>query len=217
MKEGLRRICKWYMHFIDHQGFPIIVTVCVAIITATAVWTGQSEQPYVAPTPPVGQSISAAQLLQQSLQHASTATPAPTATFRSWILPVENTEVLCGFSADTFRQGYVSGIWKIHEASDFACSPGDPIRAMADGSVIDVGQDDLYGTWLLIDHGSGIEALYAGLALKAAYIAGDNVKAGATIGFAGTGPMEEGDLPPHLHLRVTQDGAAFDPVTLLRQ
>ncbi len=217
MKEKLRRICKWYVHFVDHQGFPIIVTVCVAVITATALWTGRSEAEYVAPTPPVGQSISAAQLLQQSLQNASTSTPSPTSTARTWLSPLENTEVLYGFSTDTFKQGNRTGLWQIHDAVDLRCSPGDPVRAMANGSVLDDGHDDLYGSWLLIDHGDGIEALYAGMALNAAYTTGDAVKAGATIGFAGKGLLEEADLPPHLHLRVTQNDVAIDPVTLWLQ
>ena len=217
MKEGLRRICKWYVHFVDHQGFPIIVTVCVAVITATALWTGRTDAEYIAPTPPVGQSISAAQLLQHSLQNASTSTPSPTSTACTWLSPLESTVVLRGYSVDTFQQGCMTGLWQIHDAADLKCDPGDPVRAMADGCILDIGQDERYGSWLLIDHGDGIEILYAGMALNAAYIAGDTVKAGATIGYAGKGPLEEADLPPHLHIRVTRNGDSIDPVTLWLQ
>jgi len=214
MKEGLRRILKRYVHFVDHHGFPIIVTVCVAVITATALWTGRSEPEFIAPTPPVGQSISAAQLVQQSLLQASTSTPSPTSTARTWLSPLEHTEILYGFSTDSFKQGNATGLWQIHDAADLKCELGDPVRAIADGSILDNGEDDLNGAWLLIEHGDGIEVLYAGMAMNAAYIAGDDVKAGSTIGYAGKGPLEESDLPPHLHLRATQNGIPIDPVAL---
>jgi len=66
MKTAFHRLKERYVHFVEHQGFPIIVTVCVAVITATAVWTSQQKEPYVSPTPPVADHVSAAQLMQQS-------------------------------------------------------------------------------------------------------------------------------------------------------
>lgn len=214
MKNVLRRLCAWYVHFAEKQGFPIIVTVCVGVIAATALWTGRQEIPPASPTPPVGQSISAAQLLQQSLRDAATPTPAPTEAPQTWHPPVENSAVIRTSSAEVFYQGSETGIWQIHDAVDLACAPGTKICAMADGIVLGCGQDDLLGGWVTIDHGEGLEALYAGMALCGPHLPGDTLKAGAIIGYAGQGPLEEQDLPPHLHLRLTLEGVAIDPTTL---
>lgn len=203
-----------YTAFVEHQGFPIIVTVCVAVITATAVWTGSRQESYVSPTPPAADHISAAQLLQQSLKEAATPTPAPTETPRRWQAPLRNITVLQAYDAKKMILNSTTGIWAIHDAVDLQCSPGEKILAMSDGIVLASGNDKLNGAWLLIDHGDGIEALYAGMAVTGAYIPGDEVRMGSAIGYAGHGPADETDLSSHLHLRITQNGHSIDPFTL---
>lgn len=205
-----------YTDFAEHQGFPIIVTLCVAVITATAVWTGNRQEAYVSPTPPVADHISAAQLLQQSLKEAATATPAPTETPRRWQAPLEHITVLQAYDAKKMIQNSTTSIWAIHDAIDLKCTPGEKILAMSDGIVLAAGSDKLNGAWLHIDHGNGIEALYAGMAVTGAYIPGDEVRLGAVIGFAGAESLAESHLPPHLHLRVTQDGCAVNPTLLMQ-
>lgn len=214
MKKFIRRLRDGYVAFVEKQGFPVIVTVCVAVITATALWTGQREEAWVAPTPPVAGDVSAAQLLQQSLRDAVTASPAPTAAPRVGLSPLETTTVLRPFSAEIMTCSSVTGIWAVHDAVDLQAGRGDQVRAMGDGIVSAAGEDKLQGVWLRIDHGNGVEALYAGMAMSGAYAAGDKVQAGDVIGFAGSGPLDETDLAAHLHLRVTQDGHAIDPCTL---
>lgn len=214
MKAALHRIKEGYIRFVEKQGFPIIVTVCVAVITATALWTGQQEEAYVAPTPPVAADISAAQLLQQSLREAATATPAPTEAPRLWTPPLEEFSVLQGFSTDKMVPSGVTGVWSIHAAADLQAERGAQVHAVSDGTVIAAGDDPLLGVWLRIDHGDGYESLYAGMALAGAYITGDEVDAGDVIGFVGDGLLEETDLGPHLHLAVTQEGQPVDPLRL---
>ena len=85
---------------------------------------------------------------------------------------------------------------------------------MADGVVSDCGKNELLGAWLLIDHGDGMETLYSGMALTAAYATGDKVHGGDVIGFVGDGPLDETDLGPHLHLKITRNGEAIDPAAL---
>ena len=213
IKSTFNRLKNGYIHFVEKQGFAIIAVVCVGVITATAVWSRQ-EEVYVAPTPPVSHDVSAAQLQQQSLRDVVTPSPAPTVKILPWSAPMENIKLLRPFDADTMLQSGVTGIWAIHDAVDIASSNGEKVFAIRDGVVVDSGDDALLGTWLLIDHGEGYEALYAGLALSADYRPSDKVFDGDVIGYAGKGPLDETDLGPHLHLRVTQDGRAIDPMPL---
>lgn len=211
MRAAFIRLQRAYMHFVERQGFPIIVTVCVAVIAATALWTRHQDAPYVSPTPPPSGDISAAQLLQQSLRDTVTPSPAPTATPQVWRAPLEEISILRGYDASAMVQSGVTGLWAIHDAVDLQASRGAKVRAMADGVVSDSGEDALLGVWLRLSHGDGVEALYAGLALNNDYRPGDPVRAGDVIGYVGGGPLEESDLPPHLHLRVTKEGQPIDP------
>ncbi len=214
MVNFLRRLRDGYIKFVEKQGFPIIVTVCVGVITATALWTGGRQEEYVSPTPPVMQDVSAAQLMQQSLRQAATATPAPTKEPIRWQPPLEDATVLRPFHPTTMVQGDASGVWAIHDAVDLKAAQGQKVRAIGDGIVTASGTDRLQGVWLKIDHGDGIEALYAGMALPGTFLPGDDICMAETLGYAGSCMLDETSLGPHLHLRVTQDGASIDPLTL---
>ena len=213
MKALFTKLKNGYVHFVEKQGFPIIVTLCVAVITVTALWTADQEEVYVSPTPPVIEHVSAAQLLQQSLRDAATPTPAPTTAPRRWCAPLDTTEVIRPFDIASMVQGE-SGIWAIHDAVDLTTESGAKVYAIADGEVIATGRDKLQGVWITIDHGNGYEARYVGMALLCDYIPGDEVRMGDTIGFAGNTLADERHLGPHLHLRVTKEGQAVDPCTL---
>lgn len=200
--------------FLDHQGFLIVVSACVAVIIGTAVWTGRQETAQPAPTPPVDSGRLAAQLMQESLQDA--ATPAPTAspTPAPFQAPLARVVVLQPFDDSRLISSGVTGILRVHDAADLAAEVGEKVLAMADGTVLSVKERAASGVTILVDHGSGVQAAYAGLSLCAALQDGDAVQKGQTIGFAGAGPLDESDLEPHLHLRVTRNGAAMDPVLL---
>lgn len=217
IKSFWKRFSAGYVQFVERQGFMIILTVCVAVIAGTAAWTNQSEQSVPTPTAPVGNAASVAQLQQQSLAEVATPTPAPTAEPQVWQSPVENISVLRSFDATRMVQSGVTGLWQLHDAVDLRCSTGEAISAMADGTVTAVSDKGLLGACVTIDHGQGIVAQYAGMAMQAGLRVGDPVEAGQIIGFAGNEVLDESDLEPHLHLRVTRDGNAFDPLALLRQ
>ncbi len=214
MKAAFHRIMEAYVRFVNKQGFPIIITLCVAVITATALWTRQQEEIPVSPTPPVAENVSAAQLMQQSLRDAATPTPAPTKVPRQWGLPLDEIIVLTLFSREIMVQSGVTGVWAVHPAVDLACQRGEKVYAIADGTVLAAGQDKLQGAWLQIDHGEDVQVLYAGMALTADYLAGDSVRSGAVIGYAGNGMLEETALGPHLHLQATREDQLIDPLAL---
>jgi len=206
-----------YVRFVEGQGFMIILAVCVAVIAGTALWTNQAEQLPPAPTSPAMDATAAARQLQESLRDVATPTPAPTEAPQLWQSPLESVSVLRQFSGARLAPSGVTGLWQLHDALDLRCETGQIIRAMADGTVLSVSAKGLMGACVTIDHGQGVTAQYAGMELHAGLRVGDPITAGQTIGFGGNGVMDESDLPPHLHLRVTKDGQAIDPLTLLPQ
>lgn len=216
-KSFWRRFSKGYVQFVEKQGFFVIITVCIGIIAATAVWTNQAPQPLTAPTLPAGQAASAAQLQQESIKNVSTPSPAPTAAPPVWCAPLDTVQTLRSFDGTRLSRSGVTGVWQLHDAADLACSAGSPVYAMSDGVVVEIAEKGLMGAWARIRHSGGIEAQYAGMEVLAGIQPGDPVTCGQTIGFGGGKVLDETDLAPHLHLRITRDGQAIDPFFLLRQ
>lgn len=216
IKQRWQQFAGWYTRFIERQGFLVILTACVAVIAGTAAWTNRTNDAPPAPTLPVGDAASAARQWQQSLQEASLPTPSPAPSPPvQWQAPLEQLSVITSFDAARLRRSETTGLWVLHDAIDLRCAAGEQILAMADGQVAQVSKDGLWGACVVIDHGQGILAQYAGMAMTAGLREGDPVQAGQVIGFGGNNTVEEKHLEPHLHLRVTREGQTIDPMTLL--
>ncbi len=56
---------------------------------------------------------------------------------------------------------------------------------------------------------------YSNLAADPLVAVGDTVETGAEIGAVGETAIAESAMEPHLHLEMSKEGAAVDPVTLL--
>jgi len=95
-----------------------------------------------------------------------------------------------------------------HNGIDIPAERGTPILAAADGTVTEVGFNAERGNYLVLDHGNGLETMYAQCQSVEAE-EGDTVKAGQTIAALGSTGMSTG---PHLHFEVRQDGESQNPV-----
>lgn len=86
----------------------------------------------------------------------------------------------------------------------YACAPGEKVRALEPGTVSAVTPLSGGGWGVLLDHGAGLESVYAYLG-EVAVAAGESVSAGAVLGAA----PEAGDASLYFEMR--QDGEAIDP------
>lgn len=200
----------------EQYGFFLLTLLCASVIVGTALWTRHPQSLSVSPTPPVGQEISAAQLLQESLANAVTATPypLPSSTPQPFATPLREMRLLTPFNDTVMQRSEVTGIWALHDAADYACMEGETVFAIADGTVIGCAEDGLWGAYVEIDHGDGLKVRYAGMTMLYAIRIGDPVRRGQTIGFGGNGMLAEGNMASHVHIRITQDGQPIDPETL---
>lgn len=102
---------------------------------------------------------------------------------------------------------------KFHQGLDIAADTDTPIMASLTGTVKEVGENDSYGKYVLIDHGSGIETRYAhcnSISVKQ----GDRVNMGNEIAKVGSTGDSSGS---HVHLELLIDGTPYNPQTVLQQ
>ena len=133
---------------------------------------------------------------------AAARKPAVTTT-NGYVRPVPGA-VSSGFG---MRIHPIHGTSKMHNGWDMNAAHGDPIRAMASGTVILAGVKGGYGNTIMIDHGGGLVTLYAHQSALAAS-AGDRVAAGEVIGYIGSTGLSTG---PHLHFETRVCGNPVDP------
>jgi murein DD-endopeptidase MepM/ murein hydrolase activator NlpD len=100
-----------------------------------------------------------------------------------------------------------NGEGAFHSGIDIATSKGDAVRAPADGTVLKAGMGTGYGREVVLDHGHGIETLYAHLS-GFAVIAGQEIRRGDILGYVGSSGHSTG---PHLHYEVRIHDTPVNP------
>ena len=109
------------------------------------------------------------------------------------------------------------GAYKVHLGIDITTDQGAPVFAAADGKVAKIWDDAMMGKCVSIDHGDGIFTFYKNLdpVLSEGIEKGTALKSGQQIGKVGESAMAELADEPHLHIEMTVNGIAVDPVDYL--
>lgn len=111
-----------------------------------------------------------------------------------------------------YRIHPIYGYYGLHNGTDFGADCGAPLYATADGTVLSAGYSDVYGNYLILDHGGR-----AGVNLASRYNhathytvgTGSRVRRGEVIGYVGSTGWSTGC---HLHFSVLANGAYVDPM-----
>jgi len=129
----------------------------------------------------------------QTVELASTPTIAPAVGWQTADF---------GWRTDPFTQ-----MQQFHRGIDIAGSIGSPVVATADGIVLTVSQDKLFGRSILIGHGRGFTTFYGHLN-KFLVRAGQKVKRGDVIAELGNSGKATG---PHVHYEIHLNDKAVNP------
>ena len=123
------------------------------------------------------------------------------------VLPLASYDVSAGF-------GLTGPLWEAqHGGQDFGASIGDPLVAVADGTITEVADAGPYGLRTILTLPDGTEVWYCHQT-SVSVVAGDTVRMTYEIGTVGSTGNSTG---PHLHLEVRPAGGSpIDPMDWLR-
>ena len=79
--------------------------------------------------------------------------------------------------------------------------------------MVDVGEDEVYGRFVVLDHGDGYTSLYGHASLTFVE-RGQHVRQHEIIALSGSTGRS---TAPHLHFEVLLNGEAVDPLTMVSQ
>lgn len=100
-----------------------------------------------------------------------------------------------------------------HPGLDIAVPTDSYVRASGGGTVVDLGLDEVYGNFVVLDHGDGYTTIY-GHASLLLVTRGQRVRRNEIIALSGSSGRS---TAPHLHFEILLNGEAVDPLTLVTQ
>jgi murein DD-endopeptidase MepM/ murein hydrolase activator NlpD len=114
-----------------------------------------------------------------------------------------------------WRNHPITGKRSFHSGADFGAPGGSPVRVMADGRIVEMEWDDVYGWNAVVKHGNGIRTQYSHLGKYNPKLEqGMKVNAGQRLGRVGSTGWS---TAPHLHFEVERNGQSVNPLKYLRR
>ncbi len=140
---------------------------------------------------------------------------APSGSETVFTLPVSGGTVTATFS---FWYNSTLDRYNLHEGIDFRADAGTDVAAASAGTVAAITDTLLEGGCIVIDHGDGLQTVYASVDAVQGLQVGDTVSAGdiiAAVSAAADVMGTEYNEGAHLHFEVQKDGKAVDPAAYL--
>lgn len=117
-----------------------------------------------------------------------------------------------------FGLRFCAGCSRDHQGVDYNPGDGHPIRAIADGTVVEVGNPSgALGVYAIVEHqvdGQPVRSVYGHMQMGSMDLqVGDTVNMGQVLGAVGDTGMSTG---PHLHFGILIGGEAVEPLAWMK-
>jgi len=128
---------------------------------------------------------------------------------RRFQLPFKKFRLTSSFG---LRTSPITGKPSMHGGLDLAAPFGTHVYSAAAGTVTELGDNPIYGKYVIITHNEGWTSLYGHLSYTGVSQY-EEVKKGRLIGKVGSTGLSTG---PHLHFEIRKDGIAQNPKNLVK-
>ena len=195
--------------FIKRNAFYLLILLCIAsvatVIALAASGDFSGQEPTVEAVNPLPDDDKDPEPVDPD--------PEPEKPALSFASPV-NGSVSQNYSDTTLVWNSTLGQYEVHLGVDFT---GDDLSVFAAeaGTVGDVVNDVLDGTYVVIDHEDGYQTRYYSLAEDVKGKKGDKVQKGQLLGTMAATRGSESLAGNHLHFEMSKDGVDIDPLTVL--
>ena len=115
--------------------------------------------------------------------------------------------------AGYITQNLIEGGAEDHPGLDIAIPTDSYVRAAGGGRVLRVGEDPMYGLFVVLEHGGGYQTVYAHASMILVE-RGETVRQREVIALSGTSGQS---TAPHLHFEILLDGIPLDPMSMVEQ
>jgi murein DD-endopeptidase MepM/ murein hydrolase activator NlpD len=140
---------------------------------------------------------------------AMVAETSPEILWRGAFKQLTNTAVEAGFADQrTYVHNGNDVDHQVHLGFDLASTTNAPVLAANSGRVVHAGWLGIYGNCVILDHGMGLQSLYAHLS-SVSVGEGDEVEMNGQLGLSGETGLAGGD---HLHFTMLLAGHAVTPI-----
>ncbi len=124
-------------------------------------------------------------------------------------------KVQSDFSMDKLVFSPTFNEWRTHSGIDLAAPRGEVVRAVGNGTILEIKNDPRYGFTVVIDHKNGYKSVYSNLASDQTLQIGQEVKLGDPIGAVGATAIFESAEPTHLHFELYKENKLVDPAAYI--
>ncbi len=124
------------------------------------------------------------------------------------VAPIENGRYTSYFG---YRTHPITGEFSFHTGVDIAADSGTKIRAVYNGKVLKIGEDDRAGKYIFLQHDDGFVTFYCHCSEITAEV-GAVIRQGETIAKVGSTGWSTG---PHLHFEIRKAGIRYNPLYIL--
>ena len=135
-------------------------------------------------------------------------------TVSTYLWPVYG-DIKMPYSMEALTYNVTMGDWRTHDGIDILAQEGSEVHAACAGTVIEVYDDDLYGTTVVIDNGNGLMSYYANLGDEPIVNTGDRLLTGDVSGTVGSTAICESAEPTHLHFAMSLNENSVNPLDYL--
>lgn len=204
------------------------IVAIILIIGTLVVWNKDSifekEQPQPMPTatveetepakessPQLTAELSTTEMTTAGMEESDPEAISAATKVDTWLPPANGSwGRLYGYQLDPTFDDY-----RFHSGVDMPLAEGEPVFAIANGTIIKAAKDKDWQGRVEIKHAGGITSVYLGI-IPSGISQGQAVVAGETIGTVAASPRIEALQEPHLHLEIITEEGNKNPLDYIK-